>query len=322
MKSYDLSVDAAQSGKRLDVFLAESGLELSKRKIRQVIDVGGVYVNRKRVRVASRQVTRGDKVRFEYNEHALKQLKTQRPEFKANDILWSGDHVIAVNKPPGMAAQATKDQSIMHVVPCLAALLKELGRPHQKLLLAHRLDKETSGVLLTAEGTERATWLTEQFKQRLVEKTYLALCYGIPKQIEFTENAYLSEIDKRSGDVRAVRSGGRQAMTRFKVLAMHKDLGVSLVACYPHTGRSHQIRVHLQINDLPIIGDKRYTTAGRKNLPSALAELAAVHHFLHARALAFTPAPGAPRQVIKAPLPDRFAAFMQAIGFHGDSGEA
>ena len=321
MKTHDLTVDADHSGKRLDVFLAESGLDLSKRKIRQVIDVGGVYVNRKRVRVASRQVTRGDKVRFEYNENALRQLKTQRPEFKADDLLWRGEHVIAVNKPPGMAAQATKDQSIMHVVPCLAALLKSLKTPHQKLVLVHRLDKETSGVLLVAEGSPRATWLTDQFKQRLVEKTYLALCYGIPKQMEFTENAYLSEIDKRTGDVRAVRAGGRQAMTRFKVLAMHKELGVSLIACYPHTGRSHQIRVHLQINDLPIIGDKRYNTPGSKPLPPALAELSAVHHFLHARELAFTPAPGAARQVVKAPLPERFGAFLDAIGFHATSGQ-
>src|ERR1700756_2083255 len=98
MKSIDLVVSASASGKRLDVVLTEAGLSLSRRKIRQVIDVGGVYVNRKRVRIASRQVARGDQVRVEYSETALKQLKTQRVEFRPEDLLLDEDQVLAVNK--------------------------------------------------------------------------------------------------------------------------------------------------------------------------------------------------------------------------------
>jgi 23S rRNA-/tRNA-specific pseudouridylate synthase len=142
----------------------------------------------------------------------------------------------------------------------------------------------------------------------------LALCYGIAKAETFTERAYLSEIDKRSGDVKAVRSGGRTAVTHFRVLATNRELGLSLIACYPETGRSHQIRVHLQINGLPIIGDKRYATAAKTTLSPNLAELASVHHFLHAQALQFVPADGAGELSLTAAVPPRFAEFQQQSG--------
>lgn len=304
-----------KDGARLDVYLVEAGLGLSRRRIRAIIDVGGVYVNKKRVRIASRSVHRGDRIRMQYSDAALKALKSDRPEFKPKDLLFEQFDIFAVNKPPGMPAQATMDQSIAHVVPCLDALLKTRGDTmSRKYVLVHRLDKETSGVILVANGNERGTWLTEQFRERTVSKTYWAVCRGIPKHDTFSENSALSEIDRKTGDVRPVRSGGRSALTHFRLLASNPELGLSWLECRPETGRSHQIRVHLAMNDLPIVGDKRYGSRGSqtREMPTALGELAAVHHLLHARAIEFQPTPKNERVRIEAELPERFRGFLLA----------
>lgn len=312
MKSFSFKVDSTQSGKRLDVYLLEQIGDLSRRKIRSIIDVGGVYVNKKRVRIASRSVTVGDTVRVEYNEAALKRVKTETFAFSDSDIILAKFGVFAVNKPPGLPSQATRDQSVMHVVPVLEKYLKEKKTKHKPLILVHRLDKETSGLLLVAEGKERATWLTDQFRERKVKKTYHAVCYGVPSWNKKTEKAPLTEIDKKSGLVTAVRSGGRSALTHLKVLAVNESLGISLIECTPETGRSHQIRVHLEINGLPIIGDKRYGSAAqKKELPVALAALTAFHHFLHAKRLEFQPAHDQERIGMEAPLPVKMMEFCQ-----------
>jgi len=316
MQTHNFTVAPPSSGKRLDVYLVEAGLGLSRRRIRQIIDVGGVYVNKRRIRIASRQVQTGDKVRVEYSEAGLKQLRTQKVTLKQEDLILERPGLFVINKPPGLPSQATLDQTIMHVVPALAAVLTERGdAAGRKLILVHRLDKETSGVMLVADGAKAATWLTEQFRERKIKKTYLAICYGIPKQTSFTESAHLSEIDKRTGDVRPVHAGGRTAVTHFRLLAKNPELGLSLLQCNPETGRSHQIRVHLQMNGLPLVGDKRYRVPGTKELAPALADLTAVHHFLHAFALDVVPGPGEEHLVVTGQPPERFARFLELAGF-------
>lgn len=320
MKTFQCKVTRTADGQRLDVFLVEAGLPLSRRKTRQVIDVGGVYINQKRVRMASRTVRAGDAIRVEYSEEGLRKLRAPDVGLKSEDILFDQDAIVAINKPPGLPAQATRDQSILHAVACLQNLDKQRGVKARKYILVHRLDKETSGVLLIADGNTRATWLTEQFRERRIDKTYLAICYGIAKSQKFTERSPLSEIDKKTGDVRAVRAGGRSAVTHFEVLAVNEKLNISLLRCKPETGRSHQIRVHLQINGLPIVGDKRYTTPQVKqsaaDWPAPIAELTAVHHFLHAQSLQFAHGPGLAAVTVKAPLPPRMSEFLQKTGLN------
>lgn len=314
MKTFQFKVDSVSSGKRLDVYLLEQIGELSRRKIRSIIDVGGVYVNRKRVRIASRAVTVGDQIRVEYNEAALRKVKAENFAFTDKDVIFSKFSVFAVNKPPGLPSQATKDQSVMHAVPVLEKYLREKKIKFKPLILVHRLDKETSGLLLIAEGSERATWLTEQFRERKVKKTYWAICHGVPEWTRKTEKAPLSDIDKKSGLVSAVRSGGRSALTHFKVLSVNESLGLSLIECTPETGRSHQIRVHLEINGHPIVGDKRYGNAAhKKHLSDQLSALTAWHHFLHAKRLEFQPAANQERVGLEAELPEKMREFCSLV---------
>ncbi len=314
MKTYLYKVESVDSGKRLDIYLLEQIGDLSRRKIRSIIDVGGVYVNKKRVRVASRAVTVGDSIRVEYNETALKKVKTESFEFRENDLLFNAYSTFAVNKPPGLPSQATKDQSIIHVVPLLEKYLKSKQIRHKQLILVHRLDKETSGLILVAEGSKQATWLTDQFRERKVKKTYLAVCHGLPSWTKMTEKSALSEIDKKSGQVRAVRSGGRSALTQFRVVAVNEATRVSLIECSPETGRSHQIRVHLEINGHPIVGDKRYGSQAHKSeLPQNLLATTGYHHFLHAAKLEFQPEEGAKPVHLAAPFPEKMQLFIAEV---------
>ncbi len=314
LKTLNFSVTFDTDGKRLDVFLSEAGLSLSKRKIKSIIDVGGVYVNQKRVRIASHVLRRGDKVRMQYSDEALHR-GSQKPEvLRDEDILYDHDGVIAINKPPGLPSQATMDQAVVHVIPHLESYLKSRGDQRGPLILVHRLDKETTGVILVAVGADRATWLTEQFRERRVRKTYYAICHGISKRDSFTETAPLTEIDRKTGNVRAVHVGGRSAVTHFKVLSVNPSLKLSLLECRPETGRSHQIRVHLDINGLPIVGDKRYGGKQARPLPEELTVLSSAHHFLHARALEFVPAPGREIVRIEAPFPHNFGSFASKTG--------
>jgi RluA family pseudouridine synthase len=323
MKTFHIKVDPAMDGMRLDVALVTADLGLSRRRIRAIIDAGGVYINRHRIRIASRTVQRGDDVRVEYSEQGLKTLKSARLEFKAEDIIYDDLGIVAVNKPPGMPAQATKDQSIMHVAACMTAFDKDHGRPRRSYVLVHRLDKETTGIMLLATDNKRATWLTDLFRDRKIAKTYYAICRGIPKENEFTVRCHLSDIDKRTGDVRPVHSGGRLAITHFKVLKINERLRYSLLECSPETGRSHQIRVHLDMSGLPIIGDKRYgvkshgdalsTSSQEETKRAELTELTMVHHFLHARRLRFVPAENRGELSLEAPFPERMAAFMKLV---------
>lgn len=319
MKVFDFVVDVKGDGKRLDVVLTESALQLSRRRCRAIIDAGGAYVNKKRVRMASRPVNVGDRIHVEYSEQGLKAAKAAKLGllgFVEADILRDQDGIIAVNKPPGMPSQATRDQSVLHVVPCLETLFKKAGVTGAgPLVLVHRLDKETSGVLLVARGNAKATALSEQFRERSVKKVYWAICHGIPAQPEFVERSPLSEIDKKTGNVRPVRSGGRSAVTHFKLLATNQELGLCLIECRPETGRSHQIRVHLDMNGLPIVGDKRYGgDKPRRPLPPELAELTQAHHFLHAANLSFSPGVGQPLVKVAAAVPERFARFVALAG--------
>jgi len=243
----------------------------------------------------------------------LRTLRAAEFKFTEKEILYLDHHTVAVNKPPGLPSQPTRDQAVMHVGSVLKDYFKdELGRSAE-LTAVHRLDKETTGVMLMALKNVAATWLMEQFKTREVHKLYHAICYGIPEKAEFEVRSYLSEINKKTGMVQTVRSGGRLAETGFRVIASSPALGLSLIACAPITGRSHQLRVQLDSVGHPIVGDKRYGSERRRPLPETLEELAGAHHFLHAQSLTFRPAKGLDPITLEATYPENFAAFLKAF---------
>ena len=306
-------VKSDQSAMRIDLFVAAMFPDLSRRKVRQILDVGGCYVNNKRMHIASRLVHTGDKVRIEFSLDGLKKTRQKTFELTEAEILYDAHHVIAINKPPGLPSQATRDQDIMHAEVCVRNWLKKQNRGSEKIILLHRLDKETSGVLLFATNANTATWITDQFRQRSLSKTYWALCRGVPKTKRFEQECYLSEIDTKTGMVSPVHSGGKQSRTTFEERASLLEANVSWIICHPETGRSHQIRVHLDMLGLPIIGDKRYGHQVKTKIPDEIATLGTTHHMLHARALRFSPAPSAEAVTVEAMPPPLFESLLRIV---------
>lgn len=308
MERHKIQVSYRLSGMRLDHAIADAIPGMSKRRAKAIIDVGGAYLNRKRIRVASRTVGKGDQIEVEYNPALFgsQQMEKSRLALGEGDILFENSDLFVINKPASIPSQATRDQAILHIVPLLKKLLLELGKPVPELELVHRLDKDTTGCLLIAKNKATMHFLTEQFRDKTLSKTYHALCYGIAPA-QFEESCFLSAIQAHSGRVKVMKSGGKFSQTRFELLESFPKLGLSLLQCSPITGRSHQIRVHLEKNGFPIVGDKVYGEGLKKVLPDALQGQVS-HQLLHAASITFS-LPQGP-VTVDAPYPETFAGIL------------
>ncbi len=245
-------VDSLLASNRFDIVCVDNS-SLSRRKVRSIIDVGGAYLNGKRVRIASRQVNRGDTITLIYNDQELASLKNITYQIKDSDILYNDQDLIIVNKPAGISCQATHTQSKNHLQ---AMVEKYLGSGGKGVRLAHRLDKDTSGVIVLAKNDKACSVVEEQFKTHLVKKVYHAICFGKLRS-SLTDNSSLSPIGK-DGLVKIVKTGGRESSTLFIPKTYNSAYNVSLIECHPLTGRSHQIRVHLEHQGLVLVGEKKY----------------------------------------------------------------
>lgn len=308
MKNIIVSVDERGQGLNIDKAILASGVEASRRQIRRLLDSGGVTVNGKQVRMASRKVKRGDVIALTFHE----ELSPLGPQFLSpDDILYAHYDVVAINKAPLVSSTPTRSIKTPYAKQLLVPLLESMNIRSEHLSVCHRLDKETSGVLLFALSQGRADGIMQQFRKRLVKKTYYAIVYGVPKRRKWEQRCFLSDIDKSTGIVRPVMSGGHESLTRFELVASDEQQKVSLIRALPQTGRSHQIRVHLLKSGFPIIGDKRYYLDRQPHLPPSLRKLTFKHHFLHAYSLAFVPTDGVKQVTVIAKAPELFRNFLE-----------
>ncbi len=194
----------------------------------------------------------------------------------------------------------------------VASARDALGEPG--LEAAHRLDRDTSGAQLVSRNPEARDGLTALFRRRDVDKTYLALCLGAPRNRTGTVNRNLSEWSGGRRPVRVLRQGGLEAATAYRVLARGTGpdgLPVGLVSFSPHQGRTHQIRVHAAALGTPILGDDQY--GDRPANRSAKQTLNAKRQMLHSWRLEF-PWKGSRIKVEAAPFPDLEAAMVLVFG--------
>lgn len=240
--------ETQHSGKRLDEGASLLFPTLSKSRIRKIIDVGGCSVNNAMVRVASRQLQEGDEIVL----GVMEPERFQDLVFTPADILYEDHDVLAISKPVGINSQRTPYQLKGTVEYAIGAYLKSEGID-EPVRIVHRLDRGTSGLMLFPKNRASAARLSSQLHDGEIEKRYLALVKGVPPQREWLIDAPIAKIaPSRYG----VATPGKEAQTEFRVVAAGAD--ATLLEARPLTGRTHQIRVHLEHSRLPIVGDRVY----------------------------------------------------------------
>lgn len=235
-------------GRRLDDVIAQLFEAVSKSEARRIIDRGGCAVNSSMVRVASRQIKSGDIIEIGLMEQGRFSELVLPPEA----LLYEDDQLIAVNKPAGINTQRTPYQ----LKGTLEYWVSEYFRKqniNEPARVIHRLDRGTSGVMLFPKHKKAAAWLSARFHDGDVDKRYLALVRGRPVQEAWSIDGAIGKVGSAWYGVMAE---GRSALTHFRLLAGTDEF--SLLEANPQTGRTHQIRVHLEYCGLPIVGDATY----------------------------------------------------------------
>jgi 23S rRNA pseudouridine1911/1915/1917 synthase len=267
---------------RLDVYLATYYPEYSRSVWQKYIALGYVRVGEVVRTVAKTTLGEDDEVSFTIPEG---------PDFTGQQlpVLYEDNDVLVIDKPAGVLTHSKGALNDEFTVA-------EFGRPYTTFKhdtnrpgIIHRLDRDTSGVILLAKNDEAATYVQRQFSQRTVKKTYIAVTVGIPKEPSAVIDAPIARNPKAPSTFR-VDPKGKSAMTRYEVLAT--DKAHALVRLNPKTGRTHQLRVHLAYINAPILGDRVYGKAADRL-------------YLHAQSLEVT-LPGGKRTVLTSQVPLEF----------------
>jgi len=322
MEQISLTVAAEAAGRRLDQFLA-SALSVSRARVQELIATEKVLVNGALGKPSHRLCGQ---------EHITVLGPAERPPLRATaeeiplDIVYEDADLAVINKPAGMmvhaGAGATDDTrnrgTLVNALLHHFGALSEVGgdtRPG----IVHRLDKETSGLIIVAKNDEAHRKLAEQFSRREVKKKYIALVHGWLKKDSGTISAAISRDRLRRTRMTTRQSGGREAVSHYKVLRrLESPFGkFTMVEIKIDTGRTHQIRVHLASLGHPVVGDTLYGAPGEirriqaKNAVKSTISLP--RNFLHAAELELLhPRNGKPI-ALNAPLPKELQEFMAQL---------
>lgn len=306
-----MRVDAECAGERLDRFLATRLPELSRSRVQNLIELGRVTVDGTACK-SSHRVAAGESVNVEMLPPRTAGVE---PEPIPLEVLYRDADVAVVNKPAGMIVHPGAGAASGTLVSALlnrfggSAGLSSVGGP-LRAGIVHRLDKGTSGALIVALKDAAHKELVEQFRHRLVQKTYLALLHGsIKGDFGKVEMPIARDLRRRSR-MTARRREGRAARTDWRML-LRLD-GFSLVEADLHTGRTHQLRVHFSALGCPVVGDTLYGAPRQERVGTAmLPELG--RNFLHAARVRFSQPRTGEQIDVRAPLPGELRAYLSAL---------
>lgn len=297
----ELIVSAEDAGERIDAYLRKK-TELSRSRISELILGGALIVNDKEQLKPSFKTEAGQRI-------TLRVPTTQPvdilPQNIPIDILYQDSDIVIVNKPCGMVVHpaagnedGTLVNALMYHIHDLSGIGGEM-RPG----IVHRLDKDTSGLILVAKNDKAHTALSEQFKERTMEKHYRAVAFGSFSQDSGLIDAPIARhpVDRKK---MAIVSSGKPSQTEWSVLERYR--GATYLDVHLLTGRTHQIRVHMQSIGHPLLGDKIYA-------PNIKTGVHIPRLLLHAYSLAFTHPTTGIRKEITAPIPEQFLATLKKL---------
>ena len=301
-------IEKHQAGNRLDHALQQLLPDYSRSKIQQWIQHGFVFINHELCK-PRQKVYRGDLIDLDVPEQVKISDQPQAIEF---DILHQDDDIFVVNKPANLVvhpAAGHQDGTLVNGLLARDSRLDQLPRAG----IVHRLDKDTTGVMVVARNLTAHSWLVEQLQQRLVKREYVALTQGVVTAGRSIETGIGRHPQNRKK--MAVQNGGKTAITHFQVA--RKFGHYSLVKLQLETGRTHQIRVHMAHINYPLLGDTVY--GGRARVPAGVDDALrqVIQGFkrqaLHAERLSFEHPRSHEMVSFAAPLPDDFQRLLDAL---------
>ena len=317
-------VKESESGMRLDQLLSTLDEIISRAQAQRLLKSGNVLVNGKPELAPSRKVRAGQQISVTIQQPESTHVFPEKGEL---DILFEDSHLVVINKAAGVVVHPSAGHASGTLVNYLLHHCQDLSgiggvlRPG----IVHRIDKDTSGVLLVAKTDEAHQHMSKQFKQHSVKRQYQALVWGVPEMKHGVVNAALGRHPVRRKDISIVENDdseendnkkGKSAVTHWRVLQSFEF--AALLACRLETGRTHQIRVHLTSIGHPLIGDPQYGKSPLNRLSGISAELSKIitnfrRQALHAELLGFEHPISGEWLEFKAPFPDDYNILLKAI---------
>jgi 23S rRNA pseudouridine1911/1915/1917 synthase len=304
---YEFTLGEADAEERIDQVLAARCPELSRTHIQKLIRDGKLTVGGKVCDVPRLKFPAGTAVALIDSLPAVP-LKAEGEDIPL-DVLYEDEVLLVINKPAGMVVHPAAGN--WHGTVVNALLGREPGLDDEDFDamrpgIVHRLDKDTSGALVIAKTAKALRKLAQSFADRDVQKTYLAIVHGWPSPPVNVVNAPIMRHPDHKRMAIARDGQGREAVTTWKLIrkGLWDGRKVAVMEMHPHTGRTHQIRVHLSYKDYPIVGDKLYARGRSSPAPRQM---------LHARRISFPHPVTGERMQFEAPIPDDFLAIIQAF---------
>lgn len=292
-----------ETPERLDKFLVGQLQEFSRSRIQGLITDGFVDVNGRTAKKAGQTLESGFSVTVRVPPAASTDLVAENIPL---DIVFENEDLIVVNKPAGMVVHPAAGHSSGTLVNAVLGYepdIEGIGG-EERPGVVHRLDKETSGLILLAKNERAHRWLQDQFRLRKVDKTYLALVDGKPPTPSGRVESYIGRDPSHRKRMAIVsESRGREAISEYKTVENFRDH--TLLEFHPLTGRTHQIRLHCAFLGCPIVGDEVY---GRKNFSVEIER-----HFLHAYRLKIILPGEKELKIFEAPLPEELEQVLVSL---------
>ena len=289
----------AEKSERLDVYLSEK-LDKTRSAVKKLVEDKNVTVNGK-VEKAGKTLKEGDEITVVLPDPVKLDLEAENIPL---DIIYQDEDIAIINKPQGMTVHAGNGVHGSTLVNALLYHLDSLSGINGVIRpgIVHRIDKDTSGLLVVAKNDAAHVSLSEQIKNKTCRRIYLALVEGVVKENDGVIDTFIGRSDKNR-TMMAVKSDGRRAVTHYKVIRRYKDY--TLMEFSLETGRTHQIRVHTKYLGHPVVGDPVYGYKTQKFRLNG--------QLLHAFRLELTHPRSGERMVFEAPLPDYFRVVLAKL---------